>query len=78
MKTTESDLIKNMVSPFERNSAAHLSLSLPHVSTYSCMTQERTEAEQCQQAKVASTVSTTGMRESENEKSFNTATEHLI
>lgn len=66
------------------------SLSLPHVTTYSCMTQERTEAEQCQQAKVEdsiSVVSTTGMRESqnsqhpvesENEKSFHTGTKHLI
>lgn len=50
MRTTEFGLIKNMVSPFKRNFAAHL--SLPHVTTYSCMTQERAEAEQCQQAKV--------------------------
>lgn len=57
------------------------SLSLPHVTTNSCMTQERTEAQQCQQAKVAdstSTGSTTGMRESENQKNFHTATKHLI
>lgn len=34
------------------------SLSLPHVTTNSCMTQERIEAQQCQQAKVADSTST--------------------
>lgn len=54
------------------------------------MTQERTEAEQCQQAKVEDSISvasTSGMRESqnsqhpvqsENEKSFHTGTKYLI
>lgn len=56
MKTAEISLIKDMLSPFERNAA--------YQDTYACTTQERAETEKCQQPKVEDSLSiASGIRE---------------
>lgn len=79
MKTTEFGLIKNMVSPFEKNSAAHPSLFLTYHVRLHDSRKDRGRAVPASKGGQSNFYSINHWNEgTENEKSFHTATKHLI